>query len=165
MHTLLAVAALTFSLAARTEALPGRYVLDPSTSEEVAAVVDAAVRNVNRLKRGRMRSELLTQLRPSPTLMIRAEASGFVITDNEGRVLRAMPGAPTARITTPRGEAATVDALTRSDTLVVRIQSPTARREQLFIAKATELIVMSTYTLDALDAPIRLLTAYRREAQ
>lgn len=163
MHSLLAIVTLAISLSAPPDSLPGRYILNRDASEDVAAVVDEAVRNVNRLKRSRMRSELLTQLRLSPTLTIRAEASGFVITDNEGRVLRAMPGASTARITTPRGEAATVDAFTRSDTLVVRIQSPAARREQLFIANATELIVVSTYTLDALDAPIRLRIVYRRE--
>jgi hypothetical protein len=165
MYTLLAIATLALSLSAPPDSLPGRYVLNRDASEDVAAVVDAAVRNVNRLKRSRVRSELLTQLRPSPTLTIRAEESGFVITDHEGRVLRAMPEAPTARITTPRGEAATVDALTRSDTLVVRIQSPTARREQLFRANATELIVVITYTLDALDTPVRLRIAYRREAR
>lgn len=163
VHLLFAVAALTFSLAARPEALPGRYVLDSSISDDVAAVVDAAVRDVSRLKRGRMRSELLAQLRPSPSPTIRAEASGFTITDSQGRLLRAMPGAPPARITTPRGEPATVDAATRSDTLVVRVQSPAARREQLFVANATGLILTSTYSLEALDAPIRLRVAYRRE--
>ncbi|AMW05495.1 hypothetical protein [Gemmatimonas phototrophica] len=165
MHTLLAIATLAISLSALADSLPGRYVLDRDASEDVTAVVESAIANVSRLKRNRMRSELLAQLRPSPTLMIRAEASGFVITDSEGRVLRAIPGAPTARITTPRGEAATVDAYTRNDTLVVRIQSPAARREQLFMANATELIVASTYTLNALDAPIRLRMVYRREAQ
>lgn len=165
MYSLLAIAALTLHLTAQPEALEGGYALNPAASEDVAAVVDAAVRDVNRMMRGRMRSALLEQLRPSPSLTIRAEGSGFVITSSDGRDLRAVPGAPAARITTPKGEPATVVASMRSGALIVRVQTERAVREQEFVADRAQLIVTSTIELDALDAPIKLRSVYVREAR
>jgi len=162
MYAILTRAVLVCALLASPDHLPGRFTLDRAASDDPSAVVDAALRDVSPLRRSRMRSELLRQLAPAPTLTIRGDSSGFTIVAGGGQEIRAIPGAPRERITTPQGQRASLEAMIRGDALVLRVLSDRGGREQWFTADTSSLTVTSTYSVSALDAPIRLRTVYRR---
>jgi hypothetical protein len=164
MYALLTRAVLACTLFATPDHLPGRYTLDRTASDEPVAVVDAALRDVSRMRRGRMRSELLQQLTPAPVLEVRWDESTFSVLDGAGQELRAVAGAPAERITTPQGQQVMIEARIRGEALVLRITGDRGGREQEFSADASSLTITSRYTVAALEAPITLRTVYRRVA-
>lgn len=164
MHTLIAGTIVSLVLALQSAVLPGRYTLDRAASDDPSVLIEEAVRDVGRLKRGRVRSELRTLLTPPDPLEIRAVESGFEIVADAGRTMRAVPGESDVPIRTPRGDAARLTTSLNGEALVVRLVGDRGSREQVFEASADGLVVTSTYMVSFRREPIRQRSVYRREA-
>lgn len=165
MHAMMTGALAVLALLLAPDQLTGRYTIDRAASDEPSALVDDAVRDLGRLKRNRARSELRTLLTPPATLEISPVDSGFVIADDQGRSVRAVPGEPASQVRAPNGETVRLEAVQRGDSLVVRVAGGRGSREQTYVATESGLVVTTTYTVSFRKEPIRQRTVYRRQAE
>ncbi len=165
MYNLLAGALVTLALLFPPDTLVGRYTINRAASDDPSALVEEAVRDLGRLKRGPARTELRTLLTPPPSLEITAVDSGFTITAERGTSMRAVPGELAREMKSPDGQTVRVGAVMRGDSLVVHVVGGRGSREQAYVATDTGLVVTTIYTLSFRKAPIRQRTVYRRDAE
>jgi hypothetical protein len=153
--------AASFQTAA--DALVGRYTLDRAAGDDPAQVAEQTTRDVGRFKRGRMRDRLEEVLSPSSTLEIHRDGDAYVVSGEDGRSLRVVPGGPEEERETPEGEEAWVAATLEVESLVIRIRTSKAERVQTLTPNDVGLRVVNTYTLEQLDEPVRVEFVYRRD--
>jgi hypothetical protein len=165
MFDLTTGALVALALLSSPDTLAGRYTLDGAASDDPSTLAEEATRDLGRLKQNRARSELQVLLTPPGTLEITAIDSGYAITDDKGRSMRAVLGEPAREIKSPDGQTVRVDAVMRGDSLVVHVVGGRGSREQAYVATDTGLVVTTTYTVSFRKAPIRQRTVYRRNAE